>query len=67
MYLIFLRKSTKRKASYPKEPIPYFDGSELVERLNVPLDGHPSNMRGVYIDGYMYMFGQKDFKVKNLY
>jgi len=41
----------------------HFDGYELVELVNVPLAGDPSNMRGVYIDNYMYMFGCNDFKV----
>ena len=41
----------------------HFDGYELVELVNVPLNGEPANMRGVYIDGYMYMFGMNDFKV----
>jgi len=44
----------------------YFDGYELVELLNVPLDGDPSDMRGVYIDGYMYLFGSNDFKVRSV-
>ena len=44
-----------------------FDGYELVELLNVSLDGKPANMRGVYIDGYMYMFGQNDFKVEPVF
>ena len=45
----------------------HFDGYELVELVNVPLSGNPTNMRGVYIDGYMYMFGQNDFKVKKVF
>lgn len=35
----------------------HFDGYELVELLDVALDGSPVTMRAVYIDGYLYMFG----------
>ena len=45
----------------------HFDGYELVKIVNVPLDGEPANMRGVYIDGYMYMFGENDFEVKKVF
>lgn len=45
----------------------HFDGYELVELVDTELDGMPENMRGVYIDGYMYMFGQKDFKVEKVF
>ncbi len=45
----------------------HFDEYELVELVNVQLDGDPAFMRGVYIDGYMYMFGQSDFKVEKLF
>ncbi|MBQ3527466.1 MAG: beta-propeller domain-containing protein [Clostridia bacterium] len=44
-----------------------FDGYELVELVNVPLKGDPANMRGVYIDGYMYIFGENDFKVEKVF
>ena len=44
----------------------HFDGYELVELINVQLDGDPTNKRGVYIDGYMYMFGHDDFKVEKI-
>ena len=37
---------------------------QLVELLNVELGNESHNSkRGVYIDGYMYMFGKNDFKV----
>ena len=45
----------------------HFDGYELVELVNVPLNGEPSKMRGVYIDGYMYMFGLNEFKVEKVF
>lgn len=45
----------------------HFDGYELAELVNVPLEGEPANMRGVYIDGYMYMFGLNDFKVEKVF
>ena len=44
-----------------------FDGYDLVELLNVSLSGVPENMRGVYIDGYMYMFGSNSFKVEQVF
>ena len=45
----------------------HFDGYELVELVNVQLDGDPAFMRGVYIDGYIYMFGSNDFEVEKLF
>ena len=45
----------------------HFDGYDLVGLINVPLAGNPANMRGVYIDGYMYMFGNRDFKVEKVF
>ena len=37
---------------------------QLVELLTVKLNGRDSDSkRGVYIDGYMYMFGENDYKV----
>jgi uncharacterized secreted protein with C-terminal beta-propeller domain len=45
----------------------HFDGYELLELVNTPLAGTPNNMRGVYIDGYMYMFGEYDFKVQQVF
>ncbi len=45
----------------------HFDGYKLVELINTSLNGTPDYMRGVYIDGYMYMFGSNDFKVKKVF
>ncbi len=45
----------------------HFDEYELVELVNVSLAGEPANKRGVYIDGYMYMFGLSDFKVEKVF
>ena len=45
----------------------HFDGYGLVELVNDPLDGKPANMRGVCIDGYMYMFGRRDFKIQKIF
>ena len=45
----------------------HFDGYELVELVNVPLNGDPANMRGVYIEGYMYMFGYESFRVEKVF
>ena len=36
----------------------------FVELLTVSLAGYADDQRGVYIDGYMYMFGENDFKVE---
>ena len=44
----------------------HFDGCELIELVNVELDGYLDNMRGVFIDGYMYMFGAS-FKVVKVF
>ena len=44
----------------------HFDGYNLVELINTSLNGRPDNMRGVYIDGYMYMFGECDYKVEKV-
>lgn len=43
----------------------HFDGYSLVERLNVEMDGSPTTMRAVAIDGYLYMFGS-DFLVEKI-
>lgn len=45
----------------------YFDGYNLVEVANVPLEGVSEFQRGVFIDDYMYMFGENDFKVKKIF
>lgn len=45
----------------------YFDGYNLVEVANVPLKGVSEFQRGVFIDDYMYMFGENDFKVKKIF
>lgn len=41
----------------------HFDGYKFTELVNVPLVGENSVKRGVYVDGYFYMFGTGDFKV----
>ena len=40
-----------------------FTNGELLEVVNVPINASPNNMRSVYIDGYLYVFGAYDFKV----
>ena len=48
----------------------HFDGYDLTELLSASFDdsaGLLDNMRGVYIDGYMYMFGFNEFKVEKLF
>ncbi len=44
----------------------HFDGYNLVELINTSLNGTPDHMRGVYVDGYMYMFGSNDYKVEKV-
>lgn len=44
----------------------HFDGYNLVELLNVPLQGDLDCSRGVYIDGFMYLFGRNAFKVEQI-
>ncbi|MBQ8748656.1 MAG: beta-propeller domain-containing protein [Oscillospiraceae bacterium] len=41
----------------------HFDGYELRELLNISFAGDNDLKRGVYIDGFMYLFGQNNFKV----
>jgi len=53
---------------YEKQPqqryiLLHFDGYNLIELLNVELKGENTCKRGVFIDGFMYLFGQQDFKV----
>ena len=43
-----------------------FYDRELNEEIRTYLDGSIDNMRGVYIDGYMYMFAENEFKVEAL-
>lgn len=40
-----------------------FANGELLELVNTPINGQPENMRSVYIDGYLYIFAENDFKV----
>lgn len=40
----------------------YFDGYELVEIMNIPLECNNDTVRAVYIDGYLYVLG-KEFTV----
>lgn len=45
----------------------HFSDRALTEKIRVDLDGaDPNAKRGVYVDGYFYMFGQNDFKVEKL-
>ena len=44
----------------------HFDGYELREVLNESFSGDNALKRGVYIDGFMYLFGENNFKVFNI-
>jgi uncharacterized secreted protein with C-terminal beta-propeller domain len=42
-----------------------FESGKFIELLNMELNGEfNQNKRSVYIDGYLYMFGENDFKVE---
>ena len=43
-----------------------FSEGEFELILNESLNGEPAIKRGVYIDGYFYMFGQDDFKISQI-
>jgi hypothetical protein len=40
-----------------------FANGELLELAYTPINGQPENMRSVYIDGYLYILAENDFKV----
>ena len=40
-----------------------FENGELVELVNTTIMGSYDSMRSVYIDGYLYIFSERDFKV----
>ena len=40
-----------------------FANGELLELVNTPINGQPEYMRSVYIDGYLYILAENDFKV----
>jgi len=65
-YRYYIATDTNRSEAF-RYILLLFDGYELVELVNVPLSGEPSDKRGVYIDGYMYMFGLNDFKVEKVF
>ncbi len=60
---VYDNKSMKYKTRYL---VLYFNGSELTAVINSDLNGECHYQRGVYIDGYFYMFGKNDFKVVKL-
>lgn len=40
-----------------------FANGELLELAYTPINGQPENMRSIYIDGYLYILAENDFKV----
>ena len=40
-----------------------FANGELLELVNTPINGQPEYMRSVYINGYLYILAENDFKV----
>ena len=57
---------TMQKGGVSRYVVLRFDGYNLIEVANVELAGNNNYKRGVYIDGFMYMFGWNDFKVDDL-
>ena len=45
----------------------HFDGFQLREVLNVEFLANPDECRATLIDGYMYILGQENFKVEELF
>lgn len=41
----------------------YFDGEKLTELVNLPMSGVVHTYRSVYLDGFLYVFGEVDFHV----
>ena len=59
--------TTRGKGGVSKYTVLSFADRTLTEEIRVSLLGDdPSQKRGVYIDGYFYMFGENDFKVEKL-
>ena len=57
----------KHSDEYPEKYIVVrFDGYGIYELVNVELPGTNEYKRGVYIDGYMYMFSGDSFVVENI-
>ncbi len=45
----------------------HFDGDKLVELVRTELPGANELKRGVYVDGFLYLFGKDAFKVVDVY
>ena len=59
-------KANKNAKDADRYIVLQFKENKLIELVNTPLEGTIDNMRGVYIDGYMYMFGENVFKVEKI-
>ena len=57
-YLKHVSDSSDSQDARNRYVLLHFDGYELVELVNVPLEGEQNLKRSVYIDGYLYMFGE---------
>lgn len=45
-----------------------FDGEQIVELINMPFyDSEYEDLRGFYLDGYMYMIGHEEINVKKVF
>ena len=53
--------------AYERYILLYFDGYNLIELVNEPLQGNNEIKRSVYVDNYLYMFGSNDFKVVKVF
>ncbi len=49
--------------NYTKYVLLMFVNGELLELVNTPIQSNVDRMRSVYIDGYLYILGEYDFKV----
>ena len=54
---------TEGSEAFSRYILLHFDGYNLVELLNEELLGDNALKRGVYIDGFMYLLGESDFRV----
>ncbi|MBR6769186.1 MAG: beta-propeller domain-containing protein [Clostridia bacterium] len=47
----------------PSYKLLYFDGEKLTELVSLPMSGAVHTYRSVYLDGFLYVFGEVDFHV----
>ena len=57
---VYIRSGQIDELSYK---LLYFDGEKLTELVNLPMSGVVHTYRSVYLDGFLYVFGEVDFHV----